>query len=207
MRRLRVNATALIVLGLLGLAYSSPRLVSYQNLQPVAAKSISVQPKASRPPQPVTLGHSEPTELRINKINLDAPITAVGLNADKTLAVPGPHDVGWYDGGPTPGEKGPAVLVGHVDYIDDIAVFWHLRELAPGDTFQVIRADGLTANFRVDSVQQFADTNFPTQAVYGPLNYAGIRLITCGGTFNTTTRHYDQNTIVFGTMTNPTNGT
>ena len=82
----------------------------------------------------------------------------------------------------------------------DVAVFWRLRELVPGDTFEIDRADGSTAKFKVDAVKQVPQSNFPTEEVYGNIDFAGIRLITCGGTFNRTTRHYSDNTIVFGSL-------
>jgi sortase (surface protein transpeptidase) len=192
----RIGSAALITLGLSCALFSSQHLQRTIELRPTAVHT-TVKSAGSHV-QP--LGRSEPLRLQIDKVEIDAPMVAVGLNSDQTMEVPGPHDVGWYDKGPTPGEKGPAVLVGHVDYIDDIAVFWRLRELAPGDTFKIIRTDGAVVTFRVDSIKQFDQDNFPTQAVYGPLNYAGIRLITCGGTFNPETHHYTENTVVFGAM-------
>jgi hypothetical protein len=68
------------------------------------------------------------------------------------------------------------------------------------DIFEVQRVDGSTMKFKVDSVKQFSQSNFPTNEVYGNINYAGIRLITCGGTFNSQTHHYSDNTVVFGSL-------
>jgi sortase (surface protein transpeptidase) len=107
---------------------------------------------------------------------------------------------GWYKYSPTPGELGPAIIVGHVDSYKGISVFWRLRELVPGDTIDITRADGSVAKFQVNSLQQFDQTNFPTQAIYGDINYAGLRLITCGGTFNRKTGHYDHNMVVFASL-------
>jgi len=159
------------------------------------------QPKIVLPPPPKTMPRSLPTRLRIPKIEIDTSVVPVGLRPTGSLDLPDSFvEVGWYSGGPTPGELGPAVIVGHVDSTQGIAIFWRLRELAPGDTFQVDRADGTTATFKILEVEQFPQDAFPTENVYGNIRYAGIRLITCSGTFSTVTRHYDQNTVVYGTL-------
>lgn len=195
----RISSAALIILGLSGGFYSSQHLSKAVALEPVATKPAA---QTSQTLSPLPLSRSEPTRLQIDAVSINAAITGVGLRRDKTIEVPSPKLVGWYNQGPTPGEKGPAVLVGHVDYLDGVAIFWRLREIAPGDVVKVTRADGITVSFRVDSIQQFDQDSFPTQAVYGALNYPGIRLITCGGTFDPITHHYSHNTVVFGTMIN-----
>jgi hypothetical protein len=91
--------------------------------------------------------------------------------------------------------------VGHVDYVNyGPAVFWDLSKLTPGDTFEVERKDGTKAKFKVDSVEAYPQANFPTEKVYGNINHAGIRLITCGGAWNEQTHHYSENTVVFGSL-------
>lgn len=169
-------------------------------LKPVTAPP----PKQSSPaPLPTVMPKSLPLRIVIPKIQLDTSIFSEGLGADGAISMPNVFDqVGWYDKSPTPGERGPAVLTGHVDSTQGIAIFWNLRELTPGDAIKIERQDGTTATFLVTDVNQFPQDKFPTQAVYGPVNYAGIRLITCGGTFSTTTGHYDQNTVVYGRLVN-----
>ncbi len=149
----------------------------------------------------VAMSRSEPIRLRISKIAVDAAFTSLGKKVDDTIEVPGKPDiVGWYTKAPTPGELGPAIVIGHVDRPGGPAVFWRLRELVPGDTFEIDRADGSTAAFRVDEVKQVSQSSFPTEEVYGNIDYAGIRLITCGGTWNRTIRKYSHNTIVYGSL-------
>jgi LPXTG-site transpeptidase (sortase) family protein len=103
---------------------------------------------------------------------------------------------GWYSKGPTPGERGPAVIVGHVDTKKGPAVFYGLGRLKPGDMVDVTRKDGKVAAFAVDSVEHVPKAHFPTQRVYGEVGFAGIRLITCGGDFKG--HSYTDNTIVYG---------
>jgi hypothetical protein len=145
---------------------------------------------------------SQPVRLVIPKIGVDAPSINLDLKSDGTLGTPNSAtQVGWYRNSPTPGELGPSVIVGHVDYVNyGKAVFWRLFELQPGDTFTVERIDGTSAKFKADAVKQFSQSNFPTDEVYGNIHYAGIRLITCGGSWNPQTHHYSDNTVVFGSL-------
>ncbi len=149
-----------------------------------------------------TLPKSAPASLQIPAINVDTRLVGLGLEADKTMAVPWESGVaGWYRYGPTPGERGPAVITGHVDWQDSAGVFHDLRTLKPGDELTVGRRDGTAAEFRVDRVEQYAKAAFPTEEVFGNLNHAGLRLITCGGAFDRATLNYQDNVVVYATMT------
>jgi sortase (surface protein transpeptidase) len=144
---------------------------------------------------------SVPTRVRIPAIGVDAPLIALGLSPDGSVATPPldrPDEAGWYDDGPTPGEIGPAVLLGHVDSAKSgPAVFYKLGRLKPGELVAVARRDGRTAQFRVDSVERFPKTAFPTERVYGDLPYPALRLITCGGAYDRRRHEYRDNVIVF----------
>ncbi|GAC1413150.1 MAG: hypothetical protein NVSMB66_4320 [Candidatus Doudnabacteria bacterium] len=145
---------------------------------------------------------SKPSRIVIDSINVNAPVTELGLNHDRTLQVPSIYsDVGWYTNSPTPGELGPSILVGHLDSAKAAAVFYHLKDLKQGDKIQVKRADGSIANFKVDAMQIFSQDNFPTEKVYGSINYSGLRLITCAGSFNQSAGHYTDNLVVYASLT------
>jgi sortase (surface protein transpeptidase) len=135
---------------------------------------------------------------------------ALGLNADGTIAVPPlGHDApaGWYRYLPTPGEVGPAVILGHVDTASDgPAVFYRLRDLRRGDTITVRRLDGGTAVFTVTQVAQYPKLAFPTETVYGAVDHPALRLITCGGTFDPIHRQYRGNVIAYAALTATTPG-
>jgi sortase (surface protein transpeptidase) len=145
-----------------------------------------------------SLPRSIPTTVSLPSIGVNANVVSVGQNSDGSIEVPGPNDVGWYNLGPTPGEIGPAIMVGHVDYVTTgAAVFWNLRNMQPGDTLKVARQDGKTVAFKVEKVESYGQDNFPTQEVYGNISYAGLRLITCTGDFNYLTHHYSDNLVVY----------
>lgn len=187
----------MVVLSLAGIGYFGIHLTEAPKIQLASNQTReTVKPKPAK-----HLNRSPPTRLQIDAINLDAPLAQVGLKADGSLQVPSdPSMAGWYRGSPTPGEIGPAIIDGHVDRIGGIAIFWRLRELQPGDVIRIDRQDDTTAQFKVDNLQQFAQDGFPSQRVYGNINYAGLRLITCGGVFNSATGHYSDNIVVFASL-------
>ena len=121
----------------------------------------------------------------------------LGLADNGEIEVPrNPDTPGWFTPGPSPGQLGPAVIAGHVDGTSGPAVFYRLAELQPGDRVKIDRRDGSTAVFTVDRVVSFEKAAFPTRAVYGPTRRAELRLITCGGQYDTQTG-YLRNTVVF----------
>ncbi|WP_457043545.1 class F sortase [Geodermatophilus sp. SYSU D01180] len=163
---------------------------------------------AATVPGPVALAQGtapaavRPVRVRAPAVGLDSRLVDLDLDAAGALAAPAdPATAGWYAGGPAPGEVGPAVLAGHVDSRSGPAVFWHLRELAPGDEVLVDRADGSTAAFSVTRVERHPKDAFPTDAVYGPTADAQLRLVTCGGAFDRSVRSYEDNVVVFATAT------
>ncbi len=145
------------------------------------------------------LSRAEPTRIVIPRIGVNAPLVVLGVEADGRLAVP-PLDhadaAGWYGRGPTPGEPGSAVIVGHLDTRTGPAVFARLGELEAGDSIGVIRADGTVAVFAVERLEQAPKDHFPADRVYGTTGGRRLRVITCGGSFDQARRSYDDNVIV-----------
>ena len=149
------------------------------------------------------LRRSVPVRIRIPAIGVDAPVSELGLNTDGTVQVPPLDDhnlAGWYKYGPAPGQRGASVILGHVDSITGISVFFRLKQLRPGELIYLTLTDGKTATFTVDGVQKAAKSAFPTRAVYGKLAYPALRLITCGGAFDPGTGHYADNIIAYAHM-------
>lgn len=158
-------------------------------------------PAAPPSPRTLSLPRSEPSRIQIPAIGVDSDLMDLGLRPDGSLQTPPEgFPAGWYTGASTPGELGPAIIAGHVDWNGEAGVFFRLRDMQPGDEILVARADGSTAVFRVAQVESFAKSDFPTELVYGPLPYAGLRLITCGGSFDRQTHHYVDNVVVFAEL-------
>jgi hypothetical protein len=147
------------------------------------------------------MARSVPLSINIPRIRVRARIIPLGLRPDGSPAVPPlttPFVTSWYDGGPTPGARGAAVILGHVDSAAvGPAVFYSLGRLRVGDLIDVSLADRRTAVFRVYAAGLYLKTGFPTLAVYGYTRWPTLRLITCGGEFDRHTGHYLGNIVVF----------
>jgi LPXTG-site transpeptidase (sortase) family protein len=164
------------------------------------ASVTTALPAQRHDPRVRALARSVPVRIRIPAIGVSAPVMRLGKNPDGTVQVPslGNHNLaGWYAYGPAPGQRGDAVILGHVDSYAGISVFFYLKDLRSGDRIYVTLADGKVATFAVDGVQKVTKTAFPTAAVYGEARYPELRLITCGGPFDKTTGHYLDNIIVY----------
>ncbi|MET9727435.1 class F sortase [Streptomyces zaomyceticus] len=137
-------------------------------------------------PVPDPLPPSAPVRVRVPAVRVDAPVTEVGLDADGWIEAPPPEEdrlAGWFTGAVTPGERGTAVVVGHVDTPGGPAVFYELGSLAKGHRVEMARRDGRTAVFAVYGVEVVPKEDFPADRVYGDSGAPELRLITCGGTF------------------------
>ncbi|MFG1610761.1 class F sortase [Actinoplanes sp. NPDC049265] len=154
------------------------------------------------------LPRSEPVRLTIPAIEVDTAVMRLGLERDGTMQVPPltrDAPAGWYRHLPTPGENGPAVIVGHVDTTRyGAGVFYRLGTLRAGDTVGVRRADGRTAAFRVVSVAQYSKADFPAADVYGPTGRPALRLITCGGDLDRRRGHYRDSVVVYAVLNEAT---
>lgn len=153
-----------------------------------------------------SMTRSAPVTIRIPAIDVSGPVVGTGLDSHQQLVVPpldytGTHEAAWYDLGPTPGQTGSSVIVGHVDSTSGPGIFYRLGELGRGDRIMVTLADHDTAVFTVTSAYSYSKAQFPTEAVYGPAAVPVLRLVTCGGAFDYSSGHYESNTVVFATLT------
>ena len=185
--------------GLLLARHSTPAL------RPVAAGVAAlpvptgpiVAPPQSAEPAPV----ASPVSLTIPLIGVKTNLITLGLASGGEMQVPSSTTVaGWYTGSPRPGDIGSSIIVGHIDSTTGPGVFYRLSELKRGDDIFVKRADGTTAEFRVTANQTYQKDHFPTGTVYGPTPDAELRLITCGGAFDSATHHYLSNIVVYATQ-------
>lgn len=139
-----------------------------------------------------------PVRIDIPRLGVSAPVDAIGLQADRSIAVPEAFDrTGWYAGLEAPGQVGTAVIVGHLDSHTGPAVFFKVPELGAGDTVMVALADGSTVRFVVERTDRYHKLRFPTIAVYARTDRPTLRLITCGGTFDKKSRSYSDNVVVY----------
>jgi sortase (surface protein transpeptidase) len=147
----------------------------------------------------LVLPESDPVALSIPKIGVQSKLVKLGLNDDGSMQTPAPPVAGWFTRGATPGALGPAIIAGHVTW-NSPAVFYRLSSMRRGDQVTVTREDGKVAVFTVSRVARFPRSRFPTGAVYGPIDHAGLRLITFDGVYDAARRAYSDNLVVFAKL-------
>jgi len=151
-----------------------------------------------------SLARSAPVTLDIPAIGVHSRLLHLGLNPDGSIQVPSITTAAglaaWYRGSVTPGQLGSSVIEGHVDSYQGPAVFFRLGELRPGATVDIRLASGVTAIFRVTGVREYAKDQFPAAMIYGATRNATLRLITCGGAFDSASGHYLGSTVVFASL-------
>lgn len=123
--------------------------------------------------------------LVIPAIGVNAPIESVGVVAGGYLGVPTQNQwdgVGWYKAGTYPGDRGSAVIDGHLDRPGGLpAVFWNLRNLSIGDMVMVVDSTGKTLHFRVTDMESYSPDNAPTSKIFDDTSGSYLNLITCAG--------------------------
>ncbi len=123
--------------------------------------------------------------LLIPAISVNAPIESVGVRPNATMETPTQrpwNDVGWYNSGPRPGERGSAVIAGHLDRPGgNPAVFWRLRDLHVGDSVLVVDASSTTLRFQVTRLMYYPPQDAPVQDIFGNTAGSFLNLTTCAG--------------------------
>lgn len=199
MLRRRVFAVGLVLVGVFSLGLALGQLAGPLRLPAWLSGSGDPVPGDALPP-------SRPTRLKIPSLDLRAQIHPVGLDQQGAIAAPSlrkADEAGWYEDGPTPGQYGAAVIVGHVDDARGPAVFHDLADLRRGTRIEVTRRDRRDAVFQVTEVRSYDKSALPADEVYGDFRLPELRLITCGGRWLGGDTGYADNLVVFATLVRP----
>ena len=163
----------------------------------VGGKRVGVEDLIVGPVLPA----AEPLRVSIPRLHVGSRLVRLGVDDHGAMQVPlDPATAGWYRLGPTPGELGPAVIAGHVTWNQAAGVFFRLSELRGGDSVEVARDDDRVAVFEVTHVARYEKSKFPTRVVFGDVDHAGLRLITCGGEFDSSSHRYRDNVVAFAKL-------
>lgn len=176
-----------------GVARPSARTIAQRGMmqlpQPKATKRV-----ASAKTHPV----AKPVQLTIPTADIDANVLELGLLKGGKLDAPKDgKDLGWYKLGPKPGEKGNAVIDGHLDTSAGPGAFWNLKNVKVGDMVSVTDENGITRVFKVRKTQVYHVNNAPMQEIFGDASGNHLNLITCAGVWDTSMDHYDKRLIVY----------
>ena len=203
--RVRLSGVAGVALVIVGGGAIAAAVLAQQHAPAPAPSAAGAVGAAAKGP---ALRRSVPVSVSIPEIGVRSKLLSLGLNPDGTFAVPSlatsADEAAWYKYSVTPGQVGAAVIEGHVDSYQGPAVFFRLGALRPGNQIDVTLADGITAVFRVTGVREYAKDKYPAEMIYGPTDYAALRLITCGGDFDYATHHYLSSVVVFAVLSSGT---
>jgi hypothetical protein len=196
-RRLRWRVLTLAAVGVAACAATAASIATGPGLRTATAAPEAAQLARSDAAPLATSG----MRIRVPSIGVDAKVLNLGLNPGGTLQVPtDAADAGWWSGGAAPGQPGPAVIVGHVNWDGRSGVFARLGKLRRGAAILVSHPGGATDRFLITRAAVYPKAAFPTQLVYGPRAAPVLRLITCSGRFDAATGHYAQNLVVFARL-------
>ena len=163
----------------------------------VSDKSLLPKSKAA-PSAATTSSHNYglPVRLTIPKINVGATITYMGLTSSGHMEAPKTNqDAGWYKYGPHPGNRGSAVIAGHLG-VGSAAVFTQLGLLVKGDTMFVTDDRGRVVSFVVTGTRAYDNDTDPSE-VFSSNTGIHLNLITCNGVWEPGEKTYSKRLVVF----------
>jgi sortase (surface protein transpeptidase) len=144
-----------------------------------------------------------PARLIIPKLDIDANFQDTGLKPDGTMEVPSTiYVVGWFTGSVRPGEKGVAIITGHIaqvrgGVVTKPGVFSNLSTLVVGDTLSVVDDKGASVTFAVRAVRSYDPTADATDVFTSTDHGAHLNIITCEGTWVQSQLSYTERLVVF----------
>jgi len=150
---------------------------------------------------PTSGTETRPAKVSIPALKVESNVIDLGLQPDGTMQVPpDAKDTGWYVNSPVPGHPGPSVLAAHVNWKGEDGPFAHLDKLKAGDQVLVEDVSGAQVKFTVDKVERYPKSAFPTDVIYGDTPNPQLRLVTCGGAFDSAAHSYTDNIVVFASL-------
>lgn len=193
MKKVLILAAGLIIFGMAGSFFAQKWIVSHVGQQntPKSIESVTTQEKIVIPP----------TTIEIPKIQVRASVEKVGNDSEGNMDVPKNfNDVAWYQLGYSPGQKGNAVIAGHLDTVTGApAVFYNLNKLSVGDEI-FVKSDSKTLKFKVTEIQAYNFKEVPIKTVFGPNDKPRLNLITCNGALDETRKNYQKRLTVFSEL-------
>jgi LPXTG-site transpeptidase (sortase) family protein len=200
----------LIVVGILSTSVSiKQNQTSAEQIKKIASAanqdSSSAPPSEEKPSAPISsyiVAPNLPAIVKIPKLNVEARIKPVGVNASNKLIAPNNiYDTGWYNASAKPGDSGASgamVLEGHVHGPTLPGIFNNLKKLTSGDLVTVKRGDGTILTYKVVKQKNVETDKFDMADALSSVQPGihGLNLITCSGNYDKS-GHYDQRLIVY----------
>ncbi|CAM4217069.1 class F sortase [Listeria booriae] len=124
------------------------------------------------------------------------PIAPVGTDKDGRMYIPDDiTKVYWYKFGPTPGNKGNAIIAGHRDWGGKLGLFQYLEDIKIGEKVVITDANDKAQTFQVVSKKAYSYKNFPTDLMDTTKGHK-VTLISCTGRFIKSEESYENREVV-----------
>lgn len=180
---------------------SPPASVEVERVKasPVPTPAPTPVPTPEPTPVPTPGPRGERGSVEIPAIGAEGPVVAVGLDGNGEMVLPkNARDVAWLDNGGFPGSTRNAILAGHRNYSGLSGTFERLEHLEPGDEVRVT-VDGELRRYRVEWVDIYDPDTAPVGDLLGRTEVDSLTLVTCGGAFGASVRHYTKRWVVRAT--------
>ncbi|MBC2311850.1 class F sortase [Listeria booriae] len=130
------------------------------------------------------------------KTQIQNPVRPVGTDKDGRMEVPDGIDaVYWYKYGPSPGDKGNAIIAGHRDWGGELGLFKYLEDISVGEKVTIAYANNTKKEFQVKSKNSYAVKDFP-QELMDTTKGNKVTLISCTGSFDRSQDGYQSREVV-----------
>ncbi|GAB3068635.1 hypothetical protein GCM10027080_06860 [Pedococcus soli] len=142
-----------------------------------------------------------PTRIVVPRLDATMRVAPVGVDQRGDMVIPAdPRVAGWYRFGAAPGSSsGATVIAAHVDDARyGIGPLARLGTLHRGDTV-TLTAGRDELRYRVTRVLRLDKGELDTDDLFDRDGPARLHLVTCGGAFDRTTGHYEDNIVVVAT--------
>lgn len=143
-----------------------------------------------------------PSRLIIPALEIDAYVQHVGVGKSGNMAVPSKYaDVAWYKFGTRPGDRGSAVIAGHVDNGFGLpGVFEHLHELESGDEVFVETGKGERFRYKVLTSETYPYDEAPLAGIFNQSGGSFLNLITCRGEWLASQEMYEERLVIYAQL-------
>lgn len=140
----------------------------------------------------------DPKYIAISSIDAEGYVQSVGVDQHREIATPNNiHMAGWFVESVRPGQKGLAIIDGHLNGRLNDGIFRRLGSVKPGAKIVITFGSGEKKTFRVKTVSTVpAKDAAAVLFSQDPKVTSQLNLITCTGTFDWESRKYADRVIV-----------
>lgn len=164
---------------------------------PAGSPAATPGPAGSPARGPVVSGAAPPpVMLAIPVAGISARVVPEGLGSGGSLQIPPPAQVGWYAGGPAPGQDGSTLIAGHIDDHGVPGAFLRLNAVPLGATVRITLSSGRAAAYTVTRRLMLPQSGLARSGLLSQQGRPELVLVSCGGAYDTATHLYLDNIVV-----------